>query len=141
MTCCPRCDIELERIANEQAWICRQCDGVLLRKLDPYLDMTEDELRQSGVSESLFADHPQINLDRPVACPLCSRIMRRYIYSADSGVLIDSCLSGHGIWLDDGELARIYDYLHSIEPLDHGVELTREEKATAVMREFGKRAK
>ena len=141
MTRCPRCHIELDHILKgpDQAWLCRHCDGVLLRKLDPYLDMTEEELRNSPVSESLFADHPEVDVDPPVGCPLCSQGMRRFIFSHDSGITVDSCPAGHGIWLDDGELARIYDYIHGIQPLDENLEtITREEKVTAVMREFPK---
>ena len=141
MTRCPRCHVELERIVKgtDEAWLCRQCDGVLLRKLDPYLEMTEEELLDSPVSESLFADHPEVDVDPPVGCPLCGQAMRRFVYSNDSGITVDSCPAGHGIWLDDGELARIYDYLHGIEPLDENLDsVSQADKATLVMREFPK---
>ncbi len=99
MTRCPRCHVELERIVKgtDEAWLCRQCDGVLLRKLDPYLEMTEEELLDSPVSESLFADHPEVDVDPPVGCPLCGQAMRRFVYSNDSGITVDSCPAGHGI--------------------------------------------
>jgi Zn-finger nucleic acid-binding protein len=42
--------------------------------------------------------------------------MRRYIYCADSGISLDRC-APHGIWLDDGELAQMIDYMQLSQAL------------------------
>ena len=88
-----------------------------------------------GANESLFADHPEIDRDPPVGCPVCGQSMRRYIYCEDSGVVVDSCDLGHGIWLDDGELAQIYDYLNRIEALDPRIQaISHVERVTAIIK-------
>ncbi len=53
--------------------------------------------------------------------------MRRLNYCGDSGIVIDSCPDGHGIWLDDGELARLFDYMQGVAP-----GASKEEKASAL---------
>lgn len=132
MSRCPRCEVDLNQLDSGSAWICPSCDGLLLRELDPYMKMSEEELRDSAVQESLFSDHPKVNLDPPVACPQCNQTMRRFVYGNDSGIMLDSCPSGHGIWLDDGELARIYDYMHGIG------QASKEDKVAAVMQDIPK---
>ena len=44
--------------------------------------------------------------DTLLPCPGCRQDMERYVYAMESGVVIDQC-DDHGVWLDDGELARI----------------------------------
>lgn len=126
---CPRCQKELEKLDTEigEAWMCPECDGMLLKELDPFLKMSEEQLRQSPLQEGLFADHPEVELDNLVCCPLCSQTMRRLNYCGDSGIVIDSCPDGHGVWLDDGELARIFDYMQGVAP-----GASKEEKASAL---------
>jgi len=108
----------------------------MLRKLDHVMGMSEEQLRDSAACETLFADHPNIDLTPVAPCPVCRQPMRRYIYSTDSGVAVDACATGHGIWLDDGELAQIYDYIHG-EGAAPGA--TRQEKVTEVLRGYGRK--
>jgi len=115
--------------------MCPGCDGVLLKKLHPLVELPEEALVQSPIAESLFSDHPEVDRNPPVGCPICGQTMRRYVYCEDSGVIVDSCDLGHGIWLDDGELAQIYDYLHRVEALDPRIAgLSTADKVTAIIR-------
>lgn len=138
MNLCPRCNIALTLIEvdGERVLMCGNCDGVMLRKLDHVMGLSEDQLRDSAACETLFADHPEVDLHPPAPCPVCRQPMRRAIYSSDSGVTVDICGNGHGIWLDDGELARIFDYLHS----NAAPPATRQEKVTEVLRGYGRRS-
>jgi Zn-finger nucleic acid-binding protein len=138
MNLCPRCQITLDLIEvdGERVLMCRRCEGVMLRKLDHVMELSEEQLRDSAASETLYADHPEVDLTPPAACPVCRQPMRRYVYSTDSGVSVDSCGTGHGIWLDDGELAKIYDYIHGDAAAP---EATRKEKVTEVLRGYGRK--
>lgn len=109
----------------------------MLRKLDHMMELSEEQLRQSPANETLFADHPHVDLTPVAACPVCRQPMRRYIYSTDSGVAVDACATGHGIWLDDGELAKIYDYVHGYGAAPGA---TRQEKVTEVLRGYGRKS-
>ena len=42
-------------------------------------------------------------------CPVCSEMMQRKSYGAQSRVIIDRCAK-HGIWLDAGELRRLMEW-------------------------------
>jgi Zn-finger nucleic acid-binding protein len=44
------------------------------------------------------------------ACPRCANPMGTVVYE-DSGVLIDKCPDGHGVWLDHGEFEKIVEHL------------------------------
>ena len=56
------------------------------------------------------ADHPDVHLDEPLVCPVCANPLKLHVFSVDSGVVVDRCRD-HGIWLDDGELTSLLDYL------------------------------
>jgi Zn-finger nucleic acid-binding protein len=55
-------------------------------------------------------DHPEVDLTPRINCPVCSSTLDRFVFCLDSGVTIDRCAE-HGMWLDDGELARVLNYL------------------------------
>jgi Zn-finger nucleic acid-binding protein len=40
-------------------------------------------------------------------CVICNTLMERVNYSYTSGIIIDRCRSGHGIWLDKDEIEKI----------------------------------
>lgn len=45
-----------------------------------------------------------------VKCPACESIMNRSCYGHRSGVIVDQCRQ-HGIWLDGGELERLFGWV------------------------------
>lgn len=111
---CPRCRVDLERTAvgGGQAWLCKKCEGCWFddQNLEAFLDMSDDDLAETPLAVTLEAQDHGLELDQPVACPRCQERMRRYHYAGDSQVVLDGCPM-HGIWLDDGELRGILDYL------------------------------
>ena len=79
--------------------------------------MPLEDLARSPLAPTLEADHPEVPLSGAVHCPDCGKEMRRIAYCGDSKVIIDTC-SGHGVWLDDGELSGIVAYVrHCVELL------------------------
>jgi Zn-finger nucleic acid-binding protein len=60
--------------------------------------------------EPLERIDPNRPLYRP--CAVCGALMNRRNYGRKSGVIVDTC-SRHGVWFDDGELARILAWLQS----------------------------
>ncbi len=44
-------------------------------------------------------------------CTICGSLMHRRNYGRKSGVIVDTCRN-HGVWFDEGELARILRWLH-----------------------------
>lgn len=113
---CPRDGSDLKQIKYEGETLdqCSCCGGV----------WCDDEELQSIVSnrEVLFAkkDFPEIkaqeSLARPsveldlvdwLLCVKCQTPMKRLNFSHNSGIVIDRCAVGHGVWLDYSELERI----------------------------------
>jgi len=55
--------------------------------------------------ERELAALPQGRSGRP--CPRCDKPMEEVAAPGSSGVLLDRCARGHGLWFDDGELERM----------------------------------
>lgn len=112
---CPRCQSPLSK--SSVGHLCPDCDGCWLtfEEMGQVLELSEQELQASDLVPTLEADHPEVQLESPVSCPLCDLPLRRFEYMLDSGVTVDSC-AGHGMWLDDGELSSIREYLSSDAP-------------------------
>lgn len=90
--------------------LCDTCGGVWLDKGE--LEKIQD-IRVNDYSEELkmIPDYvgKSILLAKsknasPVHCPVCHSILERREYGYGSQVMIDSCVHGHGVWLDKGEL-------------------------------------
>lgn len=91
--------------------VCEQCGGTWLDdgELSQIINTKQETFAESIVSSSnatpkkVHAKDLVIDLD----CVVCSKPMSRIHYNYNSGVVIDSCTDGHGVWLDHHELERI----------------------------------
>ncbi len=110
---CPVDSYELIKINYEDSVeieYCKSCHGVWLDKgeleqiQDVKINDYKDELNKltdyagNAFSMSHAASNPSVN------CPVCSTELERTEYGYCSQVLIDSCVQGHGVWLDKDEL-------------------------------------
>lgn len=108
--------------------VCRACEGVwfdkdeLSRTLKSPDSVRSQEVRASWSGGANAETEPGVSA---LSCPRCSGKMRRYRFGLSSAVLIDGCLKGCGVWLDDGELGRIAEHL-----TDHLRPATPEERET-----------
>ncbi|RKZ31279.1 hypothetical protein DRQ36_02530 [bacterium] len=50
---------------------------------------------------------PKKELPDELVCPSCGKMLSRGVYGYDSGVVIDRCPAGCGVWLDKGELVAL----------------------------------
>ncbi|MEQ8425053.1 MAG: zf-TFIIB domain-containing protein [Cyclobacteriaceae bacterium] len=89
---------------------CATCGGVWLDKgelekiQDIQINDYKDELKQipDYVGKSILMAKAK---DAPARnCPVCDGGMERREYGYSSQVMIDSCVNGHGVWLDKNEL-------------------------------------
>jgi Zn-finger nucleic acid-binding protein len=72
-------------------------------RTDEYLRWLDFDLFARGAGDSPAAATGRL-------CPRCSAKMGVIVYET-SGVVIDKCLSCHGIWLDHGEFEKIVKHL------------------------------
>lgn len=49
--------------------------------------------------------------NRNISCPKCRDNLPPVNYQNSSGIVVNSCQNGHGMWLDAGELAKIQIYM------------------------------
>lgn len=89
---------------------CPTCEGVWLDKgelekiQDIQLNDYKEELKQlpDHIGKSiLLAKEKTVPLRN---CPVCQQELERREYGFASMIMIDSCIKGHGVWLDKGEL-------------------------------------
>lgn len=94
-----------------QAFLCRGCEGCWFdgKNLESLLQSYE-QIVGTPLGVTLVADEHGVNLDSSVSCPRCARTMRRFEYGGDSRVILDACPE-HGVWLDDGELGLLLEYV------------------------------
>lgn len=111
---CPVCGVELREIGYEGVPIdiCYKCRGVWLDKGElAEIIRREKQFTPSDFTE-IKAEEGKERVDKrelvtPIPCVICAEPMERFIYQETSGIVIDSCPRGHGVWLDKGELEKI----------------------------------
>ena len=104
---CPKCEttsLQPHEFRGVEVDRCPQCRGIWFDKdeLPSFLGLTRGELRslQSGRQ-----DEP-LN-QKQGQCPRDDTPLLRVISPMNAEVVIDSCVSCSGIWLDDGELRKL----------------------------------
>ncbi len=65
-------------------------------------------------------------------CPQCDCVLDPYQYAYDSPVQLDGCPGCHGIWVEDGELAKMRQHVDQCERVD-----SLEERKAMALAEFG----
>lgn len=89
---------------------CPTCEGIWLDKgeleklQDIQINDYKEELRRipDYVGKSILLARSKNK--KPINCPVCQKELERREYGFSSQVMIDSCVNGHGVWLDKGEL-------------------------------------
>lgn len=72
-----------------------------------------EALEKSSLAATLVADQEDdIDLEALLDCPVCSEQMCRYHHLGDDTIELDEC-PDHGIWLDDGELGALLEFIQA----------------------------
>jgi len=115
---CPACNDKLVEKDYEQVPvdICSKCGGVWLDKDELYQiverkeqKFSEEEKAEVSTGEVKTSRRPE--LVGEVNCPICGDLTKRLVYACISGIIIDRCSHGHGVWLDKDELEKIQIYV------------------------------
>lgn len=114
---CPKDGFQLEeiKVGNIKVDRCLNCQGVwfdfkgdeLLKILAKGYDNLPEKLKESweeGGGQLTLTE------SRNYKCPRCGNELSTYWYlgEKDRTFLVDGCLKGCGVWLDDGELQKAY---------------------------------
>lgn len=110
---CPRCDRKLHQETYEGATldVCPDCNGYWcdydeLKHITTRRDKEFDQQKREQIeADEDAAEVSQMEeLTPELDCVLCGELMERVNYQYTSGIIIDSCKQGHGVWLDEGEI-------------------------------------
>lgn len=104
-------------IESADVMACSNCEGTWYpgEALADVTDHTFSELKETPLAESMVPDQlAKVELDEPVNCPECHKEMSRYTYSVTCPIVLDECME-HGVWLDDGELGTLMQYLTELD--------------------------
>jgi len=135
---CPECQIHLEPMEFHGVMLdeCSGCGGV-------WFDDGELKKCQAGGTSSLIELEDQIapavlwhHQDHTRICPSCNIRLTTYKYLYTSEILLDECTGCYGVWVQDGELKKMAEFLGEEEvPIDDdilGAAKTRAEAAGLV---------
>lgn len=115
---CPRCntdtlfDHKYEGFAVKQ---CSSCYGHWLSSedLSNIIHKRLNEFESHHIKNAIinsFRGIPKSELETVINCPECSAPMNAVNYADDSGIIIDRCPQGHGLWFDQNELDKAQEF-------------------------------
>ena len=118
---CPRCfsDLAAERVEGTELDVCPGCGGIWFNPGE----LARLAQGRPGVLAGLDSRHapppgarPPLELEGGLLCPVCRLAMREFEYPWAPGIRLDGCAHCQGVWVDDGELARIEAFVQRHRP-------------------------
>lgn len=116
---CPNCEIQLVTVDVGESGAffienCTTCGGLFFDngELHALLDQkvaSAVQINFSGLQALISQPIETSSVIRYRKCPVCREIMNREKFGERAGVVINHCHS-HGIWLESGELSRLFDW-------------------------------
>jgi len=116
---CPVCDNEMKTVSikNIEIDYCDTCQGLWCDKdeLERLAMLGRASLESSPIAKSLIKDMQDIRTQKKsvLLCPSCEAGLEKLNYSYESDIILETCKICNGIWVDDGELSEIIDYMYS----------------------------
>ena len=111
---CPECLIDLRTDHYEDVEIdrCDRCKGLWLddRELMTIIRKKGNQLSTSVITQVLsnsFKGVPPEASQTKRTCPRCSESLKHVNHSYSSGIILDTCPRGHGVWLDHEEIDKV----------------------------------
>jgi Zn-finger nucleic acid-binding protein len=117
---CPRCKTPQTQPLMEPAELggihldeCEKCGGVWLEQGTFERIMNSAEAQSHTLHMLGVMRGSAENKVRYLRCPICDEMMSRHNYAGHSGVIVDFCAHGHGIWFDFEELRCVVEFIRS----------------------------
>jgi Zn-finger nucleic acid-binding protein len=112
---CPRCQKDVltkKMYENVEVDQCTECQGVWLDhgEIKTIVDTVQATFSNQLVQEvlqSASSSIPDAEKTSIEQCPKCNQNTTPLNFNYSSGVIVDVCPAGHGIWLDQGEIEKI----------------------------------
>lgn len=97
--------------------VCQACSGVWLDfgELTRIVEIKDASWSESVIEKVLASmgekGVPAYERDRELTCRVCSEVLPPSNYQTNSGLIVNACPNGHGVWLDAGELEKLQIYM------------------------------
>jgi len=104
--------LEAHKIHSISVEECIECKGLWFEQDELRKSKDESDPDLEWLDFDLWSDHEALKADWSARkCPSCGKNMATISYGS-TGVTVDYCADGHGLWLDKGELQAIIEALH-----------------------------
>jgi len=116
---CPVCDNEMKTVSikNIEIDYCDTCQGIWCDKdeLERLAMIEKSFLESSPIEKCLMKDMQNIRIPKKstLLCPSCQAGLEKFNYSYESDIILETCRICSGVWVDDGELCQIIDFIYS----------------------------
>lgn len=116
---CPVCNVEMKSVSlkNINVDYCDKCEGIWCDKdeLEKVTMLGRDYLSTSPIAKVLKKNPQNIRTQKnsSLLCPGCEATLEKFNYSYESDIFLETCKICNGIWMDDGELGDIINYIYS----------------------------
>jgi len=111
---CPACNNALTEKENlhVKIYFCTDCTGFFIpqSQMKTLLEVIPGEEWPEIFQERPVSDHTFDRSKELRKCPFCLENMENTQFQYSSGIWIDCCPVGHGIWIDGGELYILKNY-------------------------------
>ena len=117
---CPACAGETLKEKEKfgvKVHLCYHCGGSFLTRecLRDFLAFHEEEDWPELFDLEPDRGHTFEKSKEPRNCPVCHALMDNMQFQSVSGIWVDYCPAGHGVWLDSGEIKLIKNYKNRME--------------------------
>lgn len=111
---CPCCNQDLQTTSYEHISIftCPKCQGIWLdeSQLNTIVVKRENQFPLKEITTAIDkseAGIPDAEVSKKLQCPECSQQMRSTNYNYSSGIILNVCPQGDGLWFDKDELKKL----------------------------------
>jgi len=117
---CAQCNDQELKVREKfgvKAYICYNCGGSFLTQesLNNLLNFQEKGDWPELFDMEVDTEHTYDRSVETRRCPGCSSRMENMEFRYTSGIWVDYCPDGHGVWLDSGEMGLIKEHHKSID--------------------------
>lgn len=140
---CPRDGMALTEVSYEGERVdqCPKCRGIWCDDGELQQIVNRREIRFSSSQKQAAVQAQRKATERELIvglrCVDCGKPMIRSNYAYTSGILLDYCPSGHGVWLDHGEIEQIQAFAEQVSDEAH----EHKEKYAKMLRAAGAEAR
>ncbi|HPQ70230.1 MAG TPA: zf-TFIIB domain-containing protein [bacterium] len=139
-TKCPQCKAAMIRDEYEGVEIerCEKCGGlwitqpnltmIIRRRIERFTPEVIAQARKMVRERKV----PDTESARLLLCPDCGKKLPAFLYNYSSGIVLNRCAQGHGLFLDPGELELVQAHTELLEAAMDGLFSTYVENPAAV---------